>query len=139
MSLQAPFDVPEANAGAAASFEGIGRRAGACVLHDERKAPRVVAKAIDSAANDDLSANLLLRNAMLDRVFHDRLEHQGRETNVPNPRRHINGDAQPLLKSGTLDFQIRLHDLELAAEAYIKWWKKTSPGGYEAFSKRVRG
>jgi hypothetical protein len=32
-----------------------------------------------------------------------------------------------------------LRNLELAAAAYIKWWKKAAPGGYEAFSKRVRG
>ncbi len=32
-----------------------------------------------------------------------------------------------------------LKNLELAAAAYIKWWKKAAPGAYEAFSKRVRG
>src|SRR5947207_1255786 len=74
MRLQPPFDVSEADARAAASFKGIGRRAGAGILHDERKAPNVVAEAIDPAANHDLSPNVLLRNAMLDRVFHDGLE-----------------------------------------------------------------
>jgi hypothetical protein len=32
-----------------------------------------------------------------------------------------------------------LKNLELAATAYIKWWNKAAPGGYAAFSKRVRG
>lgn len=32
-----------------------------------------------------------------------------------------------------------LKNLEVAAAAYIKWWKKAAPGAYEAFSKRVRG
>ena len=32
-----------------------------------------------------------------------------------------------------------LKNLELAAAAYIKWWKKAAPGAYEAFSQRVRG
>ncbi len=30
-------------------------------------------------------------------------------------------------------------NLELAAVAYIKWWKKVSPGAHDAFSKRARG
>ena len=32
-----------------------------------------------------------------------------------------------------------LKNLETAAAAYILWWNQTSPGAYEAFSKRVRG
>ena len=32
-----------------------------------------------------------------------------------------------------------LRNLEEAATAYIGWWNHTSPGAYEAFSKRVRG
>ena len=34
---------------------------------------------------------------------------------------------------------IELRNLEAAAKVYIKWWNKQAPGGYEAFSKRVRG
>ena len=32
-----------------------------------------------------------------------------------------------------------LKNLEEAAAAYIAWWNHTSPGSYDAFSKRVRG
>ena len=32
-----------------------------------------------------------------------------------------------------------LKNLEDAAAAFILWWNQTSPGAYEAFSKRVRG
>jgi hypothetical protein len=32
-----------------------------------------------------------------------------------------------------------LRNLEEAATAYIGWWNHTSPGAYDAFSKRVRG
>jgi hypothetical protein len=32
-----------------------------------------------------------------------------------------------------------LKNLEEAAAAYISWWNHTSPGAYDAFSKRVRG
>ena len=32
-----------------------------------------------------------------------------------------------------------LKNLEEAASAYILWWNHTSPGAYDAFSKRVRG
>jgi hypothetical protein len=32
-----------------------------------------------------------------------------------------------------------LKNLEEAAIAYITWWNHTAPGGYDAFSKRVRG
>jgi hypothetical protein len=34
---------------------------------------------------------------------------------------------------------LELKNLELVATAYIEWWNELSPGGYEAFSKRVRG
>ena len=30
-------------------------------------------------------------------------------------------------------------NLEDAAAAYVKWWNKTAPGAFDAFSKRVRG
>ena len=32
-----------------------------------------------------------------------------------------------------------LKNLEEAAAAYIAWWNHTSPGAYDAFSKRIRG
>lgn len=32
-----------------------------------------------------------------------------------------------------------LKNLEDAAASYISWWNQTSPGAYDAFSKRVRG
>lgn len=32
-----------------------------------------------------------------------------------------------------------LKNLEEAATAYIAWWNHTSPGAYDAFTKRVRG
>ena len=32
-----------------------------------------------------------------------------------------------------------LKNLEDAAAAYISWWNQTSPGAFDAFSKRVRG
>ena len=34
---------------------------------------------------------------------------------------------------------IDLKNLELVSQAYIGWWGAQAPGGYEAFSKRVRG
>jgi hypothetical protein len=32
-----------------------------------------------------------------------------------------------------------LKNLETTAQEYIAWWNHTSPGAYDAFSKRVRG
>ena len=32
-----------------------------------------------------------------------------------------------------------LRNLEEAAVAYVSWWNHTSPGAYDAFTKRVRG
>jgi len=34
---------------------------------------------------------------------------------------------------------IEYRNLERAAKGFIEWWQAQAPGGYEAFSKRVRG
>jgi hypothetical protein len=34
---------------------------------------------------------------------------------------------------------IELRNLETVAGRFIDWWNTQAPGGYEAFSKRVRG
>jgi hypothetical protein len=34
---------------------------------------------------------------------------------------------------------IELRNVEIAARGMIEWWQAQAPGGYEAFSKRVRG
>lgn len=34
---------------------------------------------------------------------------------------------------------LEYRNLELAAAGFIEWWQKQAPGGYDAFSKRVRG
>jgi hypothetical protein len=39
----------------------------------------------------------------------------------------------------TMKHPRELRNLEEAAAAYIAWWKQTSPGAHEAFTKRVRG
>jgi hypothetical protein len=34
---------------------------------------------------------------------------------------------------------IEWRNLEIAANAYAKWWNGEAPGAYEAFAKRIRG
>ena len=49
-------------------------------------APLIGVGPLDSRADHDLTAALLLRDSVLDRVFHERLEQQGRQANIPKPR-----------------------------------------------------
>jgi hypothetical protein len=47
-------------------------------------------------------------------------------------------DLVPQLRE-TFRSPIELRNLELVSRAYVEWWSRQAPGGYEAFSKRVRG
>jgi hypothetical protein len=47
-------------------------------------------------------------------------------------------DVLPALRESVKN-PIELRNLEIVANAFIVWWNTNAPGGYEAFSKRVRG
>ncbi len=64
----------------------------------------------------DLAAPLLARDAMLDGVLDERLQHERRETNVAQPRRHGNRHPEPLFEAGALDVEVRLDQLEFPPE-----------------------
>jgi len=76
----------------------------------------LVLDALDSGADGDLAAELLVRDPMLHRVLHQRLEDERRKANAPQSCRHVDRDAQPVFKSSSLDIEVRLDDLELASD-----------------------
>ena len=47
-------------------------------------------------------------------------------------------DLVPQLRK-QLENPIEWKNLETVATAYIKWWKASAPGAYDAFVKRIRG
>jgi len=47
-------------------------------------------------------------------------------------------DVLPELRAANNN-PLEYRNLELAAAAYIEWWRANAPGAYEAFSKRHRG
>jgi hypothetical protein len=47
-------------------------------------------------------------------------------------------DVLPELRAANNN-PLEYKNLELAATAFIEWWKAQAPGAYDAFSKRVRG
>ena len=69
-------------------------------------------------------------------VLHPELFYQsGRELLVVWERMR---DIVPELRA-TNKNPLEYRNLELAANAFIQWWQAQAPGGYEAFSTRVRG
>ena len=47
-------------------------------------------------------------------------------------------DIAPQVRAQTRN-PIEWKNLELAAGAYVKWWKSKAPDAHEAFVKRIRG
>jgi hypothetical protein len=69
-------------------------------------------------------------------VLHPELFYQsGRELLVVWERMR---DVLPELRAANNN-PLEYRNLELAAGAYIEWWRAQAPGAYEAFSKRQRG
>ena len=68
------------------------------------------------AASIYLAASSLPGDAVLDRVFHDRLQHQWWHSKRRKSCRNVDRDAEALLEARALDIEIRLDDLYLASK-----------------------
>src|SRR5579864_1686679 len=83
LTLQASFDVLEADAGAATLPEPFGRRSGAGVFDRDGELTLMVSHALSSGTNHDVATGLLVGDPVLDCVFDERLEHERREADAP--------------------------------------------------------
>src|SRR6266496_4272487 len=64
----------------------------------------------------DLPAAGLRRDAVLDRVLHERLQDQVGYARRKDLGRNVEGDLQPILEPRRLDLHVHLEELELAGE-----------------------
>src|SRR5262252_1208625 len=106
MALQSPLDVREPDAGAAAEAQHISCCALVSVRNDQRELPTTFAHSVQSSAHRHLASELLLRDAVFDRVFDERLKNQRREPYIAEARRDVNRDMEALLEARELDVQI---------------------------------
>src|SRR5262244_3913245 len=106
MALQSPLDVRESDAGAAAEAQHIICSPSASVRNDQRQLPMTFAHSVHSSAHRHLASDLLLRDAVFDRVFDERLKNQRRESYIAEPGRDVNRYMEALFEARELDVQI---------------------------------
>ena len=79
----------------------------------------------------EMVASLLTSGVLQPELFYQ----SGRELLVVWERMR---DFLPELRT-SISNPLEYRNLELAASAYIEWWRAQAPGAYEALSKRLRG
>lgn len=100
---------------------GNGRQPTTVVTHDQRE------RAIRRPSTDrDLVAGALAKHAMLERVFNEWLQHEGRNARVAQRLRDIDRDPQTVAEANLLD-------LEVAADE-IGSWSSVVSGASPAFT-----
>src|SRR5262245_20987020 len=72
--------------------------------------------AIESSGYSDATAFNLRTDAMLHRIFDQRLKYHRRNLQRPCLRADIEGIRQPFIESRFLDFEIRLYEMQLIVE-----------------------
>src|SRR5207249_6997937 len=102
--------------GTASALERLRRRTCAGIFDRDQESAPLVLDTLDSGADGDIAAQLLVRDPMLHCVLHQRLEDKRRKANAPQSCRHVDRYAQPMFKPSSLDVQVRLDDVELASE-----------------------
>src|SRR5689334_4492569 len=116
LTFEAPLHVAKTDARRTTSFERLARRSRAGVLNDQGQMSLSVTSSFDPRANHHLAAALLVADPVLHRVLDERLEQQRWQANVAQPRGDVDGDAESMFEASALDIEIRLDEVELAAE-----------------------